>query len=1322
MSFYLDLEAQIATAMQADRHRLRNMLRAVQKDEEEGRPPGNRLDKLLAQVEESNRRRGAREKLVPRLIYDDALPIVARREEIAAAIRDNPVVIVCGETGSGKSTQLPKICLEIGRGVAGLIGHTQPRRIAARSIATRLAEELGTSVGQKVGFKIRFTDATGPQTLVKVMTDGVLLAESQHDRFFDQYDTLIIDEAHERSLNIDFLLGYLKRLLEKRADLRVVITSATIDAERFAAHFDAAPIVEVSGRTYPVEVLYRPLVSDEGEEQIDPIRGVADAVEEVCGLGGGDVLVFLPTERHILEASHKLRGRNLPGGKPEILPLYARLSTAEQNRVFQPHTARRIVLATNVAESSLTVPGIRYVVDCGTARVSRYSARSKLQRLPIERISQASADQRKGRCGRIGPGVCIRLFDEEDYLSRDKFTSPEIQRTNLAAVILQLLAFELGSIDEFPFLDPPRAEAIRDGYKSLLELNAIDEQRKLLPLGRQLARLPVDPRIGRMIVEADREHCLADVLIIASALEVQDPRERPADRQQDADHAHAQWADQNSDFLAWLNLWEFVQHLKQQTTRSGFRKACQQNFLSEVRLREWQEVHRQLLEMVQQAGMHVGKRRFSAGTKPGPGELRATSRRGSPGASVPPAKDDASGYAAIHRSLLSGLLSSVAQRGESSEYTAAGGGKFQLWPGSGVFGSKPKWIVAAEMVETTRRYLRTAARIDPDWIEPLATHLVTRSYSDPHWDRRAGGAMAAEKVSLFGLTIVPRRRVRYTAIDPKVSRQLLIQRGLVEGDYDTKAEFFQHNQRLVREIEELAARTRRRELIVEPQLVADFYEARLPRTVVDHASLEKWRRDAEQKNRRVLFLTEADLLGNQQAAADGDQYPDDLQIDRLKLPLVYHFEPGAEQDGVTVTVPRASLTQLSEERLGWLVPGLVADKIEALIRSLPKAVRRNLGAAPELAKRIAGDVAFASAPLPILVAAALSKHSGEKITPDMFDEERLPPHLRMKIRVIDGGGRTVIEGRNLAAIREHLGDQAAPPPPAESPWHRDGITRWDFGPLPEHVDLPYGGLTLTRHPAVVDAHRSVSLRLLETQVEASRLTRMGVLRLFALAEHRELKAQVQWLPQIERLRLYGAPLGKSRSIDDQLIDLLASRAFYATGEVPRDADSFEVQRLAGRRNIVPAVQEVTKLVQSLLAAYHDVRLALEEPRPATCQPALDDIRGQLLALFAENFLTATPWSWLVHFPRYLKAVDLRLKKLTTGGLDRDRQQLALLAPRQEELRRRVKPSVWADIDNPPLAHYRWLLEELRVSLFAQELGTSQPVSPQRLDKALSPLP
>jgi len=1356
-AFLRDLEARIDSALQADRHRLRNLLRAVRQAEENGRPPDERLERLLKQLDESSAKCEARAQFVPRLIYDESLPVVAHREEIAAAIREHQVVVVCGETGSGKSTQLPKICLEIGRGIAGMIGHTQPRRIAARSIASRVAEELSTSVGQKVGFKIRFTDTTGDKTLVKVMTDGVLLAESQHDRFLDQYDTLIIDEAHERSLNIDFLLGYVHRLLPRRPDLRLIITSATIDAQRFAEHFGRpghphrgsapreagvsrsetttmAPIIEVSGRTYPVEVRYRPLVREETGEEVEALRGLADAVEEVCRIGAGDVLVFLPTERDILEAAQKLRGRNLPGGQPEILPLYARLSTAEQNRVFAPHSGRRIVLATNVAESSLTVPGIRYVVDTGTARISRYSARSKVQRLPIEDVSQASADQRKGRCGRVGPGVCIRLYSEEDFLARERYTSPEIQRTNLASVILQLLALDLGPIDEFPFLDPPRGEAIRDGYKTLFELGAIDEQNRLLPIGRQLARLPADPRIGRMILEASREHCLADVLIIAAALEVQDPRNRPAERAGEADAAHSQWNDPDSDFLSWLRLWDFVQHLRSQTTRGQFRKACQQHFLSELRLREWQDVHRQLLEMVQSFGLKVGKRKWTAN--------QASGRRQPPDSASPSSGDDhreanasrSPAYAAIHRSLLAGLLSSVANRGETSEYTAAGGGKFFLWPGSGAAANKPKWIVAGEMVETSRRYLRTIARIDPAWIEPLATHLVTRSYSDPHWDRQAGGAMAAEKVSLFGLTIVPRRRVRYTAIDPKVSRQLFIRHGLVDGDLDTRAEFFHHNRRLALEIEAQAAKMRRRELIVDPQIIGDWYEAKLPAGVVDAPSLDRWRKDAERANRRVLYLGEEDLLGGQSASAPSEEYPDELRIDRLKLPLAYHFEPGAEQDGVTVTVPREGLSQLSEERLGWLVPGLVADKVEALIRSLPKAVRRNFGPAPEISRKIAAEIGFASGPLLPLVASALSQAAGERIAPEMFDLERLPPHLRMKVRVVDRGGQAIIEGRSLAAIREHLGDQSAPEQPAgSSPWHRDGVTKWDFGKLPEHVDLRRGGLMLTKYPALIDAGDTAALRLLDSRAEAAAQTRLGALRLFALAENRELKTQVAWLPQLEKLRLHAAPLANERRIEDQLLDLIAARAYYpesgnaaegrnATEGVPYSAEEFEARRLLGRKNILPAVQEVTRLILPLLENYHELRLALEQARLPAWQYAVDDIRGQLAALTAPGFLVSTPWEWLLHYPRYLKAAASRLKKLASGGGPRDRQGHEEVAPRKQACEQRAADHRRRNHADPLLAHYRWLLEELRVSLFAQELGTSQPVSPQRLDKLFEKIP
>ena len=1327
--------------MLPDRHRLRNMLRAVRQAEEAGRPFDKNLAKLHEVLEASLARREARQQSVPKILYDDSLPVAGKRQDIAAAIRDHQVVVICGETGSGKSTQIPKICLEIGRGSSGFIGHTQPRRIAARSIAARLAEELGATGSKLVGFKIRFADQTSEQTLIKVMTDGVLLAESQTDRTFDQYDTIIIDEAHERSLNIDFLLGCLHRILPQRPDLRLIITSATIDATRFAEHFKSgagpAPIIEVSGRTYPVEVRYQPLVDEDGngDEEIDPIRGVADAVEDLCRLGNGDILVFLPTERDIREAHQKLRGRNFAGGNPEILPLYARLSTAEQNRVFQKHSGRRIVLATNVAESSLTVPGIRYVVDTGTARISRYSPRSKVQRLPIEAVSQASADQRKGRCGRLGPGVCIRLFSEEDYLARERFTSPEIQRTNLAAVILQTLALDLGPIDGFPFLDPPRPESIRDGYKTLFELGAIDDKRDLTPLGRQLARLPVDPRIGRIILAADKEACLADVLIIAAALEVQDPRERPQDKQQAADEAQAKFADADSDFLSYLKLWDFIHRLKSDLTRGQLRKACRQSFLSETRIREWQDVHRQLLEMVTQFGLRAGKRKYDttrtllasgplSTLSPPPKQpigfadiqqsrlsLReSTSFRG--------AKDDIV-YAAIHRSLLAGLLANIATKTDTSEYLAAGGNKFFLWPGSGTFASRPKWMVAAELVETTKRYARTVAKIDESWIEPLAMHLVNRSHSDPVWDRRSATVLASEKVTLFGLTIIPRRRVRYAHIDPVTARKLFLQHALVEGDYDTKAPFFAHNARMREEASKLAAKTRRRDMIVEDDAIYSFYQSRLPAEVVDGASLDKWRKEAEGKNPQILRMNAEDLLP-EEADVEPADYPDKLEIDRLKLTLEYRFEPGAEQDGITVTVPREALPQLTPERMDWLVPGLMEEKVEALIRSLPKQVRRELGPAPQVAEKVAGELRFGQRPLLPSVAELLTKAAGVRITPDMFAADKLPPHLLLNVRVVDEQGKKLGEGRDVAALREQVGvkPEEAKPRAEEVAWHRDGLKSWDFDKLPQRLDVQRAGVVLTKYPALIDQGESVSLRLLDSAAEAEGQTRGGVRRLFAIEENRELKAQVQWLPGLDKLKLWGAPLAKERPITEQLTDFLADRALFGDGlfaGLPRSRPDFEELLRARRKHIVPAVQEVTKLVLPLFEAYHEVRLTLETPRPAAWKYAIDDIRDQLALLLPVNFLTTQPWEWLQHFPRYLKAISLRLKKLASG-LPRDKTNFDLVAPRAKAWNERVVRPFTTDAQQEQLTLYRWMLEELRVSLFAQELGTSLPVSPPKLDK------
>ncbi len=930
-----ELESQIPLAMIADRHRLRNALREIQAAARDGKPLDQRRQnslwaRLQKDLRQSVDRCEARRKAVPRLAFDTDLPISARREDIAAAIRDHKVVIVCGETGSGKSTQLPKICLELGRGVAGLIGHTQPRRIAARSVAARIAEEIGSPLGRDVGYKVRFSESIGPNSYIKLMTDGILLAETQSDPYFDQYDTIILDEAHERSLNVDFLIGYLKRLLPNRPDLRLIITSATIDAARFAEHFamtrstgcpaGPAPVVEVSGRTYPVEVLWRPMERDKDGNEPDLQDAVRAAVEEAARIDRGDMLVFMPTERDIHETAKTLRSRPLPGDgtgrETEILPLYARLSIQEQQRVFQPGPKRRVVIATNVAESSLTVPRVRFVIDPGTARISRYSPRSKTQRLPIEAVARASAEQRKGRCGRVGPGICIRLFSEADFLGRDRFTMPEIQRTNLAAVILQMKTLRLGELDAFPLIDPPKPDAIRDGYRTLFELGAIDEQQELTEIGRRLGRLPVDPRIGRMILAGGEEGCLHEMLIIAAALEVQDPRERPLEKQEAADKAHAQFADGQSDFLSYLKIWDFYHKLKDTLSRNQLQKACRQNFLSFMRMREWLDVHRELLELIEENCRERPPRRSELAST----ERRATGseRHGGRSLQVHPK------YDAIHRAILAGLLSSIATRGDGHDYNVAGGGKANLWPGSGMFRSKAKWIVAAEQVETTRRYLRCCGRIDPRWIEPLAGHLIKRTYSDLHWESPWASAVALERLTLFGLVIVAGRPVRYGPIDADASRQLLIEHGLVQGDLEPKPAFLAHNEELLEEVERLQAKVRRRDIVIGEWERVAFYDQRLPAEIYDGVQLGRWLRESPE-NARQITMTSADLLREETDFAE-DAFPDQLVTGPWELPLDYKFDPGEQEDGVTVNVPLEALNQVDAEPLEWLVPGLLRRK------------------------------------------------------------------------------------------------------------------------------------------------------------------------------------------------------------------------------------------------------------------------------------------------------------------------------------------------------------------------------------------------------------
>ncbi|MCO6456709.1 MAG: ATP-dependent RNA helicase HrpA [Pirellulaceae bacterium] len=1253
--------------------------------------------------------RRRRQQSLPAVKYADDLPILVRKDEIARAIAEHPVVVVCGETGSGKSTQLPKICLELGRGVAGMIGHTQPRRIAARSIAARLADELGSPLGRDVGFKVRFHDTTRPETYIKLMTDGILLAESQHDQLLKQYDTIILDEAHERSLNIDFLLGYLQRLLPRRPDLRLIITSATIDAQRFSDHFASpagpAPVIEVSGRAYPVEVRYRPLgergtsvpsfspreqpENADDDQEADVHAGVVAAVEELLAEGPGDVLVFLPTEREIRESARRLRGwwnaRNR--GEPlDILPLYARLSAAEQNRVFQPQARRRIVLATNVAESSLTVPNIRYVVDSGTARISRYAPRSKVQRLPIEAVSRASADQRKGRCGRIGPGICIRLYSEDDYLARDEYTTPEIRRTNLASVILQTKALGLGPIDEFPFLDPPHPEAIRDGYRTLFELGAIDQRRELTELGRQLSRLPTDPRIARMIVAGDQEGCLHEVLIIASALELQDPRERPADRRESADARHAELADEESDFLSLLKLWDFYHHLKQTLSRNQLQKACRQNFLSYNRLREWQDIHLQLLQLAEEHG------------------LRQHARR-----------DD---YAAIHRALLAGLLSNVALRGEGNEYQAAGGKSCYLWPGSTVFAKKPQWVMGAELVETSRRYLRTVARIQPHWIEALAPHLVKHSYSEPHWHARGGSVMAWQRVTLFGLTLVNRRRAAYGPVDPEFSREIFIRQGLVPGDLSPRPAFLEHNLQLVRQLEQEAAKTRRRELLVDEYTVANYYFQHLPDDICDAGQLRKWLRTAERTDPRVLHMTRDELLGGDQQETPVEQYPDALQLEHARLPIEYHFEPGTERDGVSLTGPREALVQLPADRLGWLVPGLLEQKIVAMIRALPKSVRRLLVPAPDTARQVLREIQYGQGSFEATVAQALSRIAGQRIDPDSFRGEQLPDYLRMHVQVVDEQGQPLAAGRDLAELRQQLGVTAAEPqlPVSDPQWQRDGITDWDWDELPEKIELARGDLRVTGFPAIVDRGENVSLRLLGSKAEARRQTRRGLRRLFCLKERRDLKTQVEWLPQLDRLELYARGVCDRQALREQLMELIADRALLLARDLPRDRAQYAALLKAGRARTGLATQDVTRVARGIFESLHQARLALEAATPQSWQNAARDAEDQLRRLVTPRFLVDTPWQWLEHYPRYLQAIARRIEKLSSGGLPRDQLAIAELHPLYQQYDDCLQRHRDLGIDDPELELYRWMLEEYRVSLFAQELGTSISVSARRLEK------
>ena len=1275
----------IDTVLRRDQFRLRRERDRLRDQRLRGNDVAAAEATLAGKIAASAAARAARAASVPKISYPEELPISANRDVIRKAIEQHPVVIVCGETGSGKTTQLPKICLEAGRGIAGAIGHTQPRRIAARAVATRIAEELQTPLGQLVGYKLRFQDRSSPQGLIKLMTDGILLAETQGDRFLEHYDTLIIDEAHERSLNIDFLLGYLKWLLPRRPDLKIVITSATIDPERFAKHFDDAPIINVSGRSYPVEVRYRAVELDEEDETaVDEQDAILRAVDELWREQPGDILVFLSGEREIRETAESLRKHHPE--HCEILPLYSRLGQDEQQRVFRPSGRRRIVLATNVAETSLTVPGIRAVIDTGVARISRYSHRSRLQRLPIEKISQASANQRSGRCGRVGPGVAIRLYSEEDFRSRPEFTEPEIQRTNLAAVILQMHALKLGDIEAFPFVEPPDGRYVRDGARTLRELGALTEEGELTETGRHLSKLPLDPRLGRILLAGAQEYCLEEIAIIASALSVPDPRDRPADKQAQADQKHAPLRDEQSDFLSLLKLWRAWNEQREQLSRAKLRGWCKENFLSYLRLVEWHDVHGQVMEVVK------GELALKLNAKPAE-------------------------YPAIHRALLAGLLSQVAQRKEQGEYLGANGTKLAIHPGSGQFKARPPWIVSAEQVQTTKVYARTVARIDPKWVEEVGAHLVKRQHYEPHWERRAARAAIYERTTLFGLTLTTGRSVPYENVDAKAAREMFIRHALVLMEYDSRAPFFAHNLKLLEETEYLQQKGRRVDLLGDEQQLYEFFDARVPAGISTGAAFESWRRKAEAREPKLLWLTEKDVAPGD-AELDATRFPDHLTAGPLVVQLRYRFEPGHEDDGVSALIPLHVLNQLPDEPFEWLVPGLLDEKVTALVRSLPKNLRVHFVPVPEAVSKALPLLDRGQGSLHAQLAGALLKTAGVEVPRDAFRDDLLPPHLRMNFLLLDDADKVIARSRSLAELRgRHAG--ASQQEYARQSQLTTGARSWEFGELPEK-QVEQHGRRQVGYPALVDEGASVGVRAFATPPEARTSHERGVTRLIRLVMARDLKplrrdlaVNVQGEMVYKSLPAHpqlNAELVPGRDLREDLLDRMIMTVFVE-GQAPiRDAAALDARITMRRGGIGLPAQEISRSVQGSLERFARIQSQLSKAPAA----AAADIRAQLAWLMPAGFLLTTPWERLAEFSRYLQAIEQRLEKVNLNPR-RDAQLLAEIAPLETRYRERVKAE--RGLRPPGEDEFRWLLEELRVSLFAQQLGTRTRVSARRLEDA-----
>ncbi|WP_261858355.1 ATP-dependent RNA helicase HrpA [Photobacterium sanguinicancri] len=1277
--------------MMRDRFRLQKRIQGAARIKNE-KAKHTVFDEIALDIAKSMQIVQMRQTQRPTISYPELLPVSQKKDDIAEAIKHNQVVIVAGETGSGKTTQLPKICLELGRGASGMIGHTQPRRLAARTVAARIAEELQCELGSYVGYKVRFNDQVSDRSQVKLMTDGILLAEIQNDRFLSQYDTIIIDEAHERSLNIDFIMGYLRELLPKRPDLKVIITSATIDPERFSKHFLDAPIIEVSGRTYPVETRYRPITEDGDDTDRDQLQAIFDAVDELCDEGLGDILIFMNGEREIRDTADALEKRNLRD--TEVLPLYARLSANEQNRVFQSHSGRRIVLSTNVAETSLTVPGIKYVIDPGTARISRYSYRTKVQRLPIEAISQASANQRKGRCGRVQEGICIRLYSEEDFLSRPEFTDPEILRTNLASVILQMTAIGLGDIQAFPFVEAPDNRNIQDGIRLLDELGAInnkatDPRKRLTQLGRQLARLPIDPRLARMVLEAPKQGALREVMIIACALSIQDPRERPSDKKQASDEKHSRFNDKESDFISYVNLWNYIQEQQKELSGNQFRRQCKKDYLNYLRVREWQDIYYQVSQVVKELDFRINEQEAS--------------------------------YQGVHTALLAGMLSHIGLKDpEKNEYQGARNARFNIFPGSGIFKKQPKWVMVAELVETSRLWGRVAAKIQPEWLEPLAQHLIKRSYSEPHWEKKQAAVFAFEKVMLYGIPVVGKRKVNYGRIDAQVSREIFTRSALVEGDWDTKHKFFHQNRKLLREVEELEHKSRRRDILIDDDQLFEFYDQRIEHTVVSGRHFDTWWKATSKENNELLnFEREMLFRGDASHVTDLD-YPNFWHQGGLKLKLSYQFEPGEDNDGVTVHIPLPILNQVEPDGFDWQIPGLRPELVIALIKSLPKPIRRSFVPAPNYADAFLSRVEAQSMPLLDALEKELKRMTGVTVLREDWKPEQVPDHLKITYRSVDHRNRKLKESKDLFGLKESLKDkvQETLSQVADDDIEQEGLKTWSFGALPERYQQKRGGFEVKAFPALVDNKDSVGIKLFETQEEQQTVMQQGLRRLVLLNVPSPIKYLHANLPNKSKLGLYFNPYGRVLDLIDDCIACGIDKLLEQQGGLVWEPEKFEATKEFIRAELGDTVVDVAKQVEEILTMAFSINKRLKGRVDLTMAFALSDIKAQIDGLIFKGFATECGWKRLPDILRYMRAIERRMEKLPIDP-NKDRVHIlkidSVVSDYKELLNKIPKGQPVPD----QVKEIRWMIEELRVSYFAQQLGTPYPVSDKRVRNAIN---